>query len=641
MVAILNDRPIAFKLSFYILTVVILILIFLFSYNYYVSQKLLIKNVEENANNLTIATANKIDQIFFSTGKVADSLRVVLQNTDLREAELLKLHKAFLESNPRVFGTCIAFEPGILPDKPKGFAPYFYRENGEVKYKDLFSSYDYFDWEWYAEPKKQSRPVWTEPYFDEGGGNILMTTYSVPFFRLIDGKRKLAGIVTIDISLAWLQEIISSIRFFDSGYGFIISRKGTFVTHPEVSLIMKSNIFAVAEKLEDRQLTAVAKKMVDGDNGFARHTSLSSKKPGWLYYCPLQSTKWSLAVFFPNDELVADLKKTTQTMIFFIIPGVLILLLTVVLVSNRIIAPLGKLTKAVALIGKGDLDVNLPEAVSDDEIGHLTKSFGIMQQDLIRYIADLKETTSAKEKIESELRVAHDIQMSIIPNIFPPFPDNPEFGIFALLQPAKEVGGDLYDFFFIDEKHLCFAIGDVSGKGVPASLFMAVTRTLLRTQSANCLDSSKIMTSMNKVLSADNEASMFVTFFLVIMDITTGEMTCSNAGHNPPYIVRTGGAVESVEQSPGMPLGIMADLPYESSKIKLKPGDMIVLYTDGVTEATDVDFSMFGEEKLIEVIKHVGNPQEITENIFQAVKKFAEDAEQADDITILALKYNG
>lgn len=254
-----------------------------------------------------------------------------------------------------------------------------------------------------------------------------------------------------------------------------------------------------------------------------------------------------------------------------------------------------------------------------------------------------KETLAVKERMESELKVARDIQLSLVPKTFPPFPDIGSFDIYAVLEPAKEVGGDLYDFFFIDEQHLCFVIGDVSGKGIPAALFMSATRSALKAQADKALSPAEILFKVNNELCRGNETCMFVTLFCGILDIGTGEVIYSSAGHNPPYIYRRPGTLEAVTKKHGMALGTMEDLPYRQDRLQLRAGDALVMYTDGVSEAMNVNNELFSEARLQSSIKSgkTAEPQYIVKNLLADVDDFTRGAEQSDDITILVLTYTG
>jgi sigma-B regulation protein RsbU (phosphoserine phosphatase) len=276
-----------------------------------------------------------------------------------------------------------------------------------------------------------------------------------------------------------------------------------------------------------------------------------------------------------------------------------------------------------------------------DEVGELAESFGYMEQELRKSIKNLTETTAAKERIESELKIARAIQMSMVPKIFPPFPDRPEFDLYAIIEPAKEVGGDFYDFFFIDDDHLYFVIGDVSDKGVPASLFMAVTRTLIRSQTSKEMFPDEVLRRVNRELCGDNDANMFVTVFCGVLHTRTGKVWYSNGGHNSPYLLSARGEVEALERTGGMVLGVMDDIPYQTKQMTLSTGDGLFLYTDGITEALDRHGNLFSDERLQAVLRRTKavTSIETIHGVVDEVERFAANAPQADDITALALMY--
>lgn len=262
---------------------------------------------------------------------------------------------------------------------------------------------------------------------------------------------------------------------------------------------------------------------------------------------------------------------------------------------------------------------------------------------VINNMLEERENRAAREKSEGELRVARDIQMSMVPKTFPPFPHVPEFDVFALLKPAREVGGDLYDFFFIDKDHICFAIGDVSGKGVPAALFMAVTRTMLKSFISNDAPLEQSMFRLNNELCQGNDASMFTTLFCGILQIRTGEVVYSNAGHNFPYIYRADGTLEAVSSANSVALGCMEEIPYSSGVITLSKGDALILYTDGVSEAMNHQQELFSEKRLEATIQKSArsSSREIIKTIMDDIAVFVSGAEQSDDITLLVFTYNG
>jgi serine phosphatase RsbU (regulator of sigma subunit)/anti-sigma regulatory factor (Ser/Thr protein kinase) len=264
----------------------------------------------------------------------------------------------------------------------------------------------------------------------------------------------------------------------------------------------------------------------------------------------------------------------------------------------------------------------------------------LIQLSIKRFIENLKAETAARERIESELRIAQEIQASMLPNVFP---QRDEFEIFAMMDPAKEVGGDFYDFFFVDDKRLCFVIGDVSGKGVPAALFMAISKTLIKTEAKQGMSTDEILSVVNSILAQDNQTCLFVTVFCAILNIETGEVEFSNGGHNPPLVCDSTGCYNFMKMACGFVIGVMDKIRCENERLFLKPGDTIFLYTDGVTEAMDPEKKQFSEERLrATLIKFKDrNIKDIIQAMRQEVSAFARGEQQSDDITMLALRYKG
>jgi sigma-B regulation protein RsbU (phosphoserine phosphatase) len=281
---------------------------------------------------------------------------------------------------------------------------------------------------------------------------------------------------------------------------------------------------------------------------------------------------------------------------------------------------------------------NLVAVKSRDE---LMGELQIKNRELQKSFEDLKRTTMAKERMESELNIARDIQLSMLPMDFPAFPERHEFSVYATMQAAREVGGDFYDYFFISPHELCVCIGDVSDKGVAAALFMAVTKTLIKSRASDDNSPASIITWVNNSLCVDNESCMFVTLFFGICNIRTGEFNYTNAGHNPPYIKRVNGGVESISDLHGPVAGAMDGIAYKQDRLQLHKGDLLLMFTDGVSEAMDVHSDQFEDKRIIEQLSALdGNdPEQAVNELTAAVAAFAGEAPQSDDITVLALRY--
>lgn len=640
----LKNRSIEFKLIllFFVSGTFIFLLIFAFTYSF--SRHMIEKNAEESARNLTQGTVNKIESILFSVQKVPENLVYYLENGSYDKEQLLRLLNTVVEKNSEVYGSTIAFEPYTFEKEALYFAPYYYKSAGEIKFSYLGGdSYKYFYWDWYKIPKELGRPVWSEPYFDEGGGNIIMATYSVPFYRTGASGRQFTGIVTADISLEWLREIVSSIKVLNSGYGFLISKNGAIVTHPLKDLIMRETIFSVAKARGEALLREIGKKMIGGKSGFALLTSAFSGKKSWVYYAPILSTGWSLAVLFPQDEFMADVIKLNYAVAIFGAVGLILLLTTVIFIARSIAGPLRAMAKATREIATGNLDVEVPLVRSNDEVGTLARSFEHMKASLKEYVKKLTETTAAKQKIESELNIAHDIQMSMLPKAFPPFPERREFDIYALMETAKEVGGDLYDFYLIDKDRLCFIIGDVLGKGISAALFMAMATTLFKATASKDQGPDRILAQVDTEIKKSNDENMFVTAFLGILNTKTGEVIYANGGHNLPFIIRNDGKAVFVKETEGKVIGAYEGESFETGGFTLGQGETLFMYTDGVTEAKDGKGGFFSEENLKKEIEDLHDLplKEMVIGISGKIKDFSRGAEQSDDITMMVLRFNG
>jgi sigma-B regulation protein RsbU (phosphoserine phosphatase) len=451
------------------------------------------------------------------------------------------------------------------------------------------------------------------------------------------------GVVTADVSLEGLLEMISRLLPERMGFAFLISRNGVFLSHPNKAYPMQESIFSIAEANADGELRRVGRQMIEGGEGCVPVDKSFTGQRSWMYYAPLPSVGWSIGLVFPESTLFAEISLLTRNVIAIGAAGFLLLFVAIIVISGAITRPLRQLAARAGELARGNLEIDVPAATSKDEVGELSRSFREMKDALKEYINDLAETTAAKERIESELKIAHTIQMSFLPKTFPPFPEKDAFEIFATLEPAKEVGGDLYDFFLLDDDHLFFSIGDVSGKGVPAALFMAVTKTLVKGIAKHDMTPAQTLRSVNAELVIDNDSSMFVTLFCAVVNFRTGELAYCSAGHNPPVLLPAGEGPRWLEVPPDFLLGVMEDVSYRTTTTILAPGDVLLLYTDGVTEAMNEDKAFFTEGALLGLVKGLEDrsPRTLVTQLLQEVKAFAGNEPQSDDITLLALRFKG
>lgn len=613
-------------------------------YNYYRSRVILEQELEDNARNLAMSLVYRVETELVAVAGVTEGLARSLENGRYSEQELLSLLQTTVEKNPEIYGSGVAFEPYAFSPAARLYAPYYFREKGRIAFNRLEKSYQYVPylyWDWYQIPQELGKLEWSEPYFDEGAGNILMSTCSMPFYGEIGGKKKLKGVVAADMSLDSLMDLVSSVKILKTGYAALLSRNGMVLAHPLKDAVMNETFFSMAEARNDPAMRKLGQKMIKGKSGFIFYKSLMGVR-SWMFYAPIRSTGWTLAVVFPETELLENVRRLSLTMAAMGFIGILLLIAAVVYIASTITRPLRLLAQATDDIASGNFDVELPTVRSKDEVGMLAHDFQVMRESLKEYIKNLTETTAAKERIQSELKMATDIQASLLPRLFPAFPDRPEFDIYASMDPAKEVGGDFYDFFFIDNTHLCFLIADVSGKGVPAALYMMVAKTLLKSEGQRLGEPDQILSCVNKILALDNDSCMFATVFCAILNTATGDIRFANAGHNPPLILDAQG-IRYLKPKPGFVLGPLPETVYATERLALQPGDILFLYTDGVTEAQNREQELFGEAELLDALGRAPekNPEGMIHFIRGEVTRHANGAPPSDDVTMVAITYRG
>ncbi len=399
-----KEKGLAFKLILFIFTSISAIFLVIFLYNYDISKKIVERNLKSNAENITIAAVLRVEKVLGTVQKTVDNYSKIIEASDYSKEQLVSLLRQEVSNNQEIFGAALAFEPDYIVPGQRYYSPYFYRDQKNISFKYLGdASYDYFTMDWYQIPKELNRPVWSEPYNDEGAGNIIMATYSVPIYRNVNGQQQFVGILTADISLDWLQQYINSIKVCQTGYGFMISSNGTIVTHPIKSTVMNETIFSIADEQKSPELRQIGRNMIHGETSFAEfeYRNLKTGKLSWIAYAPIKLNGWSIGIVFPVDEFMSDVNRLLIDIVFLAIGGLGIILLVIILISRSITGPLRGLTLAAGKFAQGDFDVQLPKIKSKDEIGKLNSSFIYMQNKLALTIQDLKEA-SEKLRISNE-----------------------------------------------------------------------------------------------------------------------------------------------------------------------------------------------------------------------------------------------
>lgn len=514
---------------------------------------------------------------------------------------------------------------------------------------------------WYTDAvnaAKNKQPVWQSRYLSKSSG-VPCVTCSKAF---TDKNGKVIGVIAIDMYIDDVNKYIIGSTIGNTGYAFVVDNNGKVIMHPQNDINSAEYESPLDSDSASESYKDLISKMAAGKSGVT--TARINENEYYAAFSPMVTTGWSLGAVSKTDEILApsyeiqnvinNSVESTENSIksnlskifirFFVILVILSIIIYIagIKLSKEISSPIKKLSQQAKIIGEGEFSSRI-KVNSNDEIGVLSNSFNKMAENLNLYMENLKKTTAEKEKIHSELMIAKKIQKSMLPCIFPAFPERSDFDIYALMDPAREVGGDFYDFFFIDKKHLAVVIADVSGKGVSAALFMVIAKILIKNQLQIGDSPEKALEQVNNRLCENNEAGMFVTAFTGIIDIETGEFVFSNAGHNPPLVYHSESNQYQFIKSPkGFVLGGMPNMKYTKEKMFFKREDSLFLYTDGVTEAMNPQGELFSKERLESILNNASTKKlkikDIITHLRKEIDKFADGAERSDDITMLAFK---
>ena len=491
-----------------------------------------------------------------------------------------------LKYNNRLTGGGIAFVPDYYPQKGRLFEPYAYWKDGKIAITQVAEpGHDYTQSSIFKRVIESDSSYWSGRYYDNLVTGKYLISYCLP---LHDSDSKTVAVLYLDIDTEWLGDSLNNRHLFPSSFDMLLTKEGELVAGPREDHVSKATVDHVVslindntvEKFESTNRRCRVIKFRNPDNG----------DKGRLFISNMNGHhKWQVVVACYDKEVFGDLRKMR--------------LLSLLLMSTAIILLIGIVNR----FARNDRRLQL--------------------------------TNMEKKRIDNELRIAKNIQMEMLPETYPPYPERKDIDIYGILQPAKEVGGDLYDFFIRDEK-LHFCIGDVSGKGIPAAMVMSFTHSLFRSASAHESNPARIMQALNEASCQGNKSNMFVTLFIGILDLPTGRLRYCNAGHDAPIVIANG-QWSMVDVLPNLPIGVFDDFQYKMQEMNLKAGTTLFLYTDGVTEAKNKQLKQFSLDRVQEVLgslKEV-HPEVLLKTMLEKVQQFAGEAEQSDDVTMLAFQY--
>ena len=514
---------------------------------------------------------------------------------------------------------------------------------------------------WYTGAAETGKLHYTDVTTDLFTGEISIMC-SLPVYQ--DGA--LVAVVGADLFLNDMAAAVNSVSS-DGSFACIVNQNGHVIFSPQTEGVFQVRPAGEAQDLrqaDDIKLATLVQDALALDTGL-RHFETDGEMR-YMVGAPIRNVGWAIISVVPKsyadqpaaqmlgeydaiqneaqETFRAGLRHSKATIIVLSAAVAVLGVAATIVLSKRIVKPLEAMTKRVRALGGDDLQFHMdPAYKTGDEIEVLAESFAMLSGKTVQYISEVERVTAEKERIGAELSLATRIQADMLPNIFPAFPERGEFDIYASMNPAKEVGGDFYDFFLVDDDHLCMVVADVSGKGVPAALFMMASKIILANNAKMGKSPAQILTDTNAAVCANNREEMFVTVWLGILELSTGKLTAANAGHEYPALRGADGRFELVKDKHGFVLGGMDDMQYAEYELRLTPGATLFLYTDGVPEATNADNELFGTERMLEALNAAPGaaPQTILHNVRGAVDGFVREAEQFDDLTMLCVAYKG
>ncbi len=477
---------------------------------------------------------------------------------------------------------------------------------------------------------------------------------------------KIVAVIGADLYLDSMQRSIAD-SSDSSGFTCIVNNRGHVIFSPqeEGTFQVKEN-----EEAEDLRFSSNLDLASFVSTSLLKTTgvTLLNLDEGNYYACgaPIGTIGWSNISLVSQESLdqptialqsqYDTIQNLAQTQISHKLSAALVTILILLLIilglaivgalllSRRIVRPLKTMTDRVGALGGDNLQFFMEETYeTGDEIEVLARSFASLSAKTLQYVDEVRKVTAEKERIGAELDVANEIQASQLPRLFPAFPNRKEFDIYASMTPAKEVGGDFYDFFLVDNDHIAMVMADVSGKGVPAALFMMISRVLLKARIQNGEGPAEALSNLNNQLCESNEAGFFVTVWVAILDLKTGKGVAANAGHEHPALRRKDGKYELVIYRHSMAVATLEGIPFLQHEFQLEPGDSFFVYTDGVAEATNTEKELYGTDRMLAALNKNpdASPEETLENVSKDIQEFVGEAEQFDDLTMLCVKYNG
>lgn len=637
------NKSIAYRLSIYISLAVIsvfiafIVIVFLFNIN------IIEENIQYKAESTSIQVTSRVREYVVSVEEVTKNIADQVVFYD-KENAIEPFLKTLLEKYPYINALHVNIDQSIDVDYHNFYifnsedSTYFYQAN--ERFETCVINHENFD-----EMLSSDEISWSEPIICERNNQIVVSYLAPVFFTVGDELVRQVGEVICELSLIELDQTINSIKVGKNGYAVLLSQEGVYLSHPNEDWIMKRSVYNVPKKVYDAEKSEITDFLRENTSGMlvARPEMLDYKK-SWVSFSRIEETGWITLVIIPYSELYEPLYLPILKMLFFSVLGILVIYILITYISNRQIQPLSSLTSQLKRFSDISGETYAGEE-SMNEVKQVSESLNLLKSWYEKNRAKNEHNEILDKIKEDDIFQAAEIQQSLIKKDYPAFPHIKAVDLYSSFKPARIVSGDLFDYFFRDEDHLVLTTGDVSGKGVPAAFFMSVSQTIIKSVAANLsLRRSKdIVQEVNEQLYSNNVHQFFLTLFLGILNIKTGELKYCNAAHTSTYVLKADGKLDILADTHGLPLGLYREKAYKESSYKLENGDTLIMYSDGVTELHDENQLQYGDYRFKENIKSLAGlgPKEMVRRIENSLKQFIGDSDQNDDICILILKYKG
>ncbi len=482
------------------------------------------------------------------------------------------------------------------------------------------------------------RPGWSEVYKCPQNGNMVVSFYSPIQFQ--NGKNSsIVGWITCELSLKELNNTINKIKIGENGFAILLSKDGRYLAHPNKEWIYTKSIFSVSDDVYDKKKIDYKEVLNKGLSGsLIAYPEFRNNEKYWGYYTRLKEIEWTLVIAVPYNELFEPLYHATLKMLFFSVLGILVIFFIISYITSRLVEPLNTVTTQLKRFSNlsGEADIS-----TLNEVDQVSESLNYLKSWYKKFKIKQSQDEKSNQRRMEDLLEASEIQRSLIKTDFSEISKRKEINLYAIYKPARIVSGDLFDYFLLDNEHLLFTMGDVSGKGVPAAFFMSVAQTIIKS-SATLTGVNTIVKKANNELYTNNGHQFFLTLFLGVLNLKTGVLSFCNAAHTPTYILKFNGEIIELAQAHGLPLGLYFNKQYSYSTITIEKGDSIILYTDGITDLQSENKIHYGNERFVENLRHLvgSGPKNIVDSIEKSLETFEGEAEQADDITLMVIQYS-